>query len=320
MKKLFKYLLLATSLLTVGCNSITKSTTNSQDLVSSSEEEPISTSPNIPSFIKESEWGEEAALASYSTIGAIVPYFEADHFDYKVTKDDYGDPAIWFYLYFDTQETAESKITDYAYAAWEQEGYECVIKPNRFFDEETYSYWEQNVLYADLVIDDTNAIEIQALASQKAYNGTLMGCLGLFCFNYIPNNNPNAFPSYAVSTICGRFNDVPKLEGKDLTFSFQFFLYEGYKCLEIVVTSNTSYYELEEQYFYALLGKMFTIAQYDDLEQDFTNIGFFQTGEYPEFEDCKCYYAYPNGANYIVYFDYDLNKQAFYIDILPLLG
>ena len=318
MKKLFKYLLLATSLLTVGCNSTANSTANSQDLVSSSEEEPISTSSNIPSFIKESEWGEEAALASYNTIGAIVPYFEADHFDYKVTKDDYGDPAIWFYLYFETQEIAESKLTDYAYAAWEQDGYECVIKPTRFTDPDTYSYWEQNVLYADVELDDNNAVEIQGLASQKAYNGKNMGCLGLFCFNYIPNPNPNVFPSYPVESLIGKNNTVPKLVGDGFTFSFSFFMYDGHKCLEIVMTSNTTNYEVEEEYFNQLLNAGYYIAQYSDYDQEFTDVDFYQTGEYPEYDDSICYYAYPRSNDYIVYFDFDLNNQAFYIDILCL--
>ena len=319
--KITKLLLITSALLLAGCNK-SNSSQNSEisSDISSNSQVSSESSRSLPKEVSESEWGVEAATACYDTIGTVIPYMEAEAFEYKVTEDDYGDPCIWFYLYYDTQEIAEAKIIDYANIAYEKGNYECVVQPTRFQDPNDYSSWIQNVLYADKPLSYTNAVEIQGLDSIKAYEGKSMGCLGLFCFNYIPNNNPNVFPSYAVSTVCGRFNDVPKLEGKDLTFSFQFFLYEGYKCLEIVVTSNTSYYELEEQYFYALLGKMFTIVQYDDLEQDFTNVGFFQTGEYPEFEDCKCYYAYPNGANYIVYFDYDLNKQAFYIDILPLLG
>ena len=318
MKKTIRYILLATSLLLAGCNKTTE--TSSEVLVSSEPEISFEapSSSSYPESIKNSKWGEEAAKACYDTIGAVVPFMEAQGFSYNVTKDDYGDPAIWFYLYFDTQEVAEEKITDYAYAAWEQDGYECVVKPTRFFDQETFSYWTQNVLYADLPLNNENAIEIQALASEKSYNGKIMGCLGLFCFNYIPNLTPNEFPSYAVSTVAGRFNEVPVIKGEGLTFDFAFFLVEGVKCLEIVVTSTSTNYEIEEEYFNSCLHNQFAIVQYDDLTQDFTDLTFYKTGNYPEFDDTKCYYAYAYTQDYCVYFDYDLYNQAFYIDILPL--
>ena len=320
MKRALRYLLLATSLFVVGCNSTAKSVENSVEPASSIElsSESISSSSPVPSFIKNSPWGEEAALASYETIGTIVPYFEADAFSYEVTTDDFGDPAIWFYLYFDTQETAESKLTDYAYAAWEQEGYECVIKPTRFQDPDTYSTFEMNVLYADLELDDNQAVEIQGLASQKVYNDTKMGCLGLFCFNYIPNSDPSRFPTYAAESIIGKNNDLPVLVGDDLTFNFAFFMYDGHKCLEIQVTSKTTNYEIEEEYFNQLLDNNFFIEQYSDYDQAFTKVEFYRTGTYPEYDDSICYYAYPYSSDYIVYFDYDLYNQVFYIDILDI--
>ena len=320
--KLLRYLLLTSALLFSGCNSTAKSNEPSIEAVSSSEpvisSEIPSSSKYIPEEVINSEWGQEAALACYETLGTVVPYYDADAFEYEVVDDDYGDPAIWFYLYYETQDIAEAQIEPYAYEAWQVDGYECTVDPqHRFYDYENYVSWTQKVLFADKNLSEYNAVEIQALASQKPYNGVSKGCLGLFCFNYVPNLHPDKFPVYAVSSILGENNSVPQLNGNDLEFGFQFFLNRYVKCLEIYVTSKSAYYELEEEYFYLLLQSGFVILQYDDLEQNYTDLAFMDDDEYPEFDDNLCYYAAKEGEDYIVYFDYDLNRTAFYIDILP---
>lgn len=320
--KALRYLILATSLLLSGCGSTNNSKEN--DIISSTEPVSTETSENnssservIPEEVKTSQWGEEAALASYDAIGAVVPYFEADHFDYQVTTDDFGDPAIWFYLYYETQDIAESKITDYAYAAWEADSYECVIQKTRFTDPDTFTYWDQNVLYADKDLSDYRAIEIQALASIKSYNGVGMGCLGLFCFNYIPNPYPNEFPTYAVSTIIGDDNNLPMFGYTDLEYSFSFFMVGKTKCLQILITSKNRYFELEEEYFYALLTRGFGILQFNDMSEEFTDLGWVGEGEYPDYDDYMSYYASPEDLSYMVYFQYDIYNQVFQIEIMP---
>ena len=120
------------------------SSSNSES--SSSEISSSSSSSNsINTAVEQSKWGKEAAQKCFDTLGVVFPYLEAEGFEYKVTTDDYGDKAIWFYLYYESQEVAEEKIVDYAWAAYEQERYECVVKPTRFVGED-YSVWEQNVL------------------------------------------------------------------------------------------------------------------------------------------------------------------------------
>ena len=270
-------------------------------------------------IVANSKWGVEAAQACYETIGTVIPYFESDGFDYEVTVDDYGDPAIWFYLYYETEEIAEAKIVEYAYAAYEQDQYECVVQPERFYDYETYSTWEQTVLHADKSIEQYRAVEIVGLESIKQVDGKGKACIGLFCFNYIPNPDPTSFPDYAVMNVIGRNNVLPKFSTvpTGLNYSFKFFLMEGAKCIEIVVTSTTYSIDLEEKYFYELLDAGYMIAQYDELEQDYTGETFLGTGEYPEFADNYSYYSLSPSQDYIVYFDYDINAQAFYIDVMP---
>ena len=281
-----------------------------------------SSTPTLDPRVANSPWGVEAAQASLNTLGVVVPYLEADAFEYKVTTDDFGDPAIWFFLYYETQEIAEAKIVDYAWAAYEQDYYECVVEPTWFTDPDTYSMWQQNVLYADKVVNEKHAVEIQGLDSIKEYNGKGMGCLGLFCFNYIPNVDNTKFPTYAVEDTLGGKNDVPGFEDVDgLTFSFQFFIeeYSKKKCLEIVIKSTVSSFEIEEYYFYALLSAGYTIFEFSDLDEEFVEGAEFVNGdEYPEFTDEFYYYAYPKNGHYCVCFDFDLYNNVFVIDIFVM--
>ena len=230
MKKALRLLPLLPLLVLGACNNPTSSSSSDSSVTPSSssstsssvadisdccDEPPFSTSSSAPissvnPLIEESKWGKEAAQKCFDTLGVVFPYLEAEGFEYKVTTDDYGDKAIWFYLYYETQEVAEEKIVDYAWAAYEQERYECVVKPTRFIGED-YSVWEQNVLYADKVLSERYAVELQALASQKAYNGKLMGCLGIYGFSYIPNIDPSKFPTYPVEYVLGENNGVPAL-------------------------------------------------------------------------------------------------------------
>lgn len=284
---------------------------------SSSEISSSSSSSSINTAVEQSKWGKEAAQKCFDTLGVVFPYLEAEGFEYKVTTDDYGDKAIWFYLYYESQEVAEEKIVDYAWAAYEQDRYECVVKPTRFVGED-YSVWEQNVLYADKVLSERYAVELQALASQKVYNGKLMGCLGIYGFSYIPNIDPSKFPTYPVEYVLGENNGVPALVMDDIKFDFFINMYEGNKVLQIIVTSDKHTIDLEEKYFYALEDARYRLFRYDDLEDDFTGESFGYGSHYPEYEDNYCYYAYNKDNTHCIYFEYDLNNQYLYIEIFKL--
>lgn len=337
MKKALRLLPLLPLLVLGACN-VTPSNTSSSNNTSSSDSDvstsEISSSSNsesssseisssssssssINTAVEQSKWGKEAAQKCFDTLGVVFPYLEAEGFEYKVTTDDYGDKAIWFYLYYESQEVAEEKIVDYAWAAYEQDRYECVVKPTRFVGED-YSVWEQNVLYADKVLSERYAVELQALASQKAYNGKLMGCLGIYGFSYIPNIDPSKFPTYPVEYVLGENNGVPALVMDDIKFDFSINMYEGNKVLQIIVTSDKHTIDLEEEYFYALEDARYRLFRYDDLEDDFTGESFGYGSHYPEYEDNYCYYAYNKDNTHCVYFEYDLNHQYLYIEIFQL--
>lgn len=337
MKKALRLLPILITLVLGACNNPTSSSSSDSSVTPSSpsstsssvadisdccDEPPFSTSSSAPissvnPLIEESKWGKEAAQKCFDTLGVVFPYLEAEGFDYKVTTDDYGDKAIWFYLYYESQEVAEEKIVDYAWAAYEQDRYECVVKPTRFIGED-YSVWEQNVLYADKVLSERYAVELQALASQKAYNGKLMGCLGIYGFSYIPNIDPSKFPTYPVEYVLGENNGVPALAMDDIKFDFSINMYEGNKVLQIIVTSDKHTIDLEEKYFYALEDARYRLFRYDDLEDDFTGESFGYGSHYPEYEDNYCYYAYNKDNTHCVYFEYDLNHQYLYIEIFQL--
>ena len=286
--------------------------TSSSSSTSSSSEEVINP------LVANSKWGLEAAQACYDTIGTVIPYMEADAFEYKVTVDEYGDAAIWFYLYYETQEIAEAKVIDYAYAAWEQDSYECVVKPTWLHDE-NYSMWQQNILYADKVLTNINAVEIMGLDSIKNYNDKAMGCLGLYCFNYIPNVDPHSFPTYAVDYYT---NDevVPEMTGDDLNFEFTFAIDEmsGDKFLQIYVTSDSHTYDMEEMYFYNILDSVYFIAQYDVYEEKFTDEFFVNGDEYPGWQENFAYLAYDYHNTHVIYIKYDTTHNWLYIEISML--
>ena len=294
---------------------VTSSSTISESSISSSSSEPVE---DINPLVANSKWGKEAAQACLDTIGTVIPYMEANAFEYKVTVDEYGDSAIWFYLYYETQEIAEAKVIDYAYAAWEQDSYECVVKPTWLHDE-NYSMWQQNILYADKVLTNINAVEIMGLDSIKNYNDKAMGCLGLYCFNYIPNIDPHSFPTYAVDYYT---NDevVPEMKGDDLTFDFTFAIdeYSGTKFLQIYVTSEKHTYDLEEMYFYDILDSVYVIAQYDTSKDDFTENYFVNGDTYPGWEENYAYLAYDFNNTHVIYIKYDASHNYLYIEISML--
>lgn len=297
------------------CTEPPVSTTSS--VMSSSSSAPTST---VNPVVAESKWGQEAAQACYDALGIVFPYLEAEGFEYKVTTDDFGDKAVWFYLYYDTQEIAEEKIVDYAWAAYEQDRYECVVQPTWFTDYTDYSRWEQNVLYADKVISDKYAIELQVLASLKNYNDKVMGCLGIYGFSYIPNTDPTKFPAYPVEYVLWEYNPVPDLGLDDMTYSFSFDMYEGKRILIIIAESKKHGIEMEEEYFNKLLAAKYRIFRYSDLDDEFTDEMFTleDNNVYPDYEDNYCFYAYPRDNSHLVYFEYDLNNQWLHIEVMCL--
>lgn len=325
--KFGRLLLVAAALLASACDSEEENANNSGENTNNVEEnnENNNTSnennentpkpKEYPAEVKNSKWGIDAADTCYATLGTVVPYIEADSFEYRELIDEFGDPAIWFYLYYETSEIAESKIEDYYYAAMRSK-YECEAKMQRFYDQETYSYWDQKVLYADKVFDETRAVEITCLDS--IYNGK--PCLGLYCITYIPSMDSKSFPANAVEDVLGKNNELPTLStvNDELTYSFTFFVQSGLKCLEIAIVPSIAYFTLEESYFYELLEAEYIIVQYDELEEEFTGKRFMGTGEeYPEFEDNIYYFALSPDQDYMLSFDFDLYNNVFYIDIIP---
>ena len=162
-------------------------------------------------------------------------------------------------------------------------------------------------------------MEIVGVASIKSYNGKQMGCLGLYSFNYVPNVDKTKFPMNAVEVYLDWYTPVPEIEGDGYTFSFQFIVFEdGSKCLQVLVKSDDKFYEMEEEYFYALLGRRYRIAQWDESVGDFTEHIFEQGDTYPEYEDSICYYAYERFGSFFIYVDYDLSNGVLVLEFYTL--
>ena len=275
-----------------------------------------------PEEVYSSLYGEDAAKTMVDTLGAVVPYFGSDYFDYEVTVDDFGDPAMWLYLYYEVEDDAYSGLEPLAWTLYEDGGYACTISQARFVDYETYSYFYVDVLYADKVLTRRRAIEIQAVASNKSYEGKMYGCIGMYCFNYLPNVTPKEFPTLAIESLVGK-NDIPVIDNSEglYTFDFTFYLLEdGSKALLISVDSEDGVFDLEELYFNLLIEQGYLISRFDDLNEEYLDEPIFNknNAEYPGYEDSYTFIATKLSGKYMITFEADISYQGFYINILKL--
>ena len=208
-----------------------------------------------PKYVLNSPWGEEKATEMYDTFHALIPYMEADEHEFVYSKDEYNDDILSAFFYYDTDAVAEAKVEEYATLCYEK-GYDVEISTDKYYDWDTYTVYEYQVVYADKVIKDSIGFEMQFLASIRNNRP----CLGVFAYNFVycPKD---AWPDAAVEHLLGdRADLVPTLEA-DRTYNF---IYDvdsntGSICLEIQVSGGS--YADEETYFNLLKNKGYVQAQ-----------------------------------------------------------
>lgn len=195
MKKIFKLALLSlSSLLVVACNGKNNPSTSDSPSLDDS----------VTSVVEElpvSQWGEEYSELIIGTLGADIPYIECPSFEIKLSKDDYGDPMVVFYLYFKDSEL-EEKLEEYAMIA-DYSGYYVEFATQNSFDP-SYGFIQYDLYYASKAISDTRGIEMQILIGSNGYRD----CIGIFAYNYVVDV-PNSWPSNLVESLLGY--DVPHL-------------------------------------------------------------------------------------------------------------
>lgn len=294
--KLLKSLLLIPALLVGACNSAANSSSESKEITSSSEEKLY------PNSVLTSKWGLEAAKASYDVLGVAIPYIEQVSFEYVVGVDAYGDPDIWFYCYYNTDEEVDQAYIDYLDIC-ASKGYSGKETTYSNFDPDTFTIIQFNYCVVDRVIGENQGVEIQFVPS--TWNGK--PCLGIYGFSYLYIEE-HIYPQLAVDRFFKDPSDVPAIKG-DYTYYFSFFLDSmNNKGLEIQVLGCS--YDLEKYYFDELnkTGN-FVIIQYSDEDEEYDEV----ITSYDEYMYGFYYYAISN--NKIIIFYYDISHQALVIDM-----
>lgn len=258
-----------------------------------------------PKYVLNSPWGEEKATTMYDTFHALIPYMEADAHEFVYTKDEYNDDMLCAYFYYGADETAEAKVEEYAQLCYEK-GYDVELSTDTYYDWDTYTVYEYQVVYADKVIKDSIGFEMQFLASRRNERP----CLGVFAYNYVYCAK-DAWPSAAVDHLLGdRANLVPTLneEGRTYNFLYDVDSESGSLCLEIQVSGGS--YEDEETYFNAVKAKGYRQGQLNDLDNEYLVIA----DTYDEFDD-QFYYMTYAAEDIMIIYDYSVYNSLFIIDI-----
>ena len=269
---------------------------------SSNGEENSSSEKLYPPSVMESKWGLEAAKASYDVLGVAVPYIENKGFEYVVGVDDFGDPDIWFYAYYDTDAEAEEAYEDYL-TICSQKGYEGQVTTYHNFDYDTLTIIEFEYCVVDRVIGEHQGVELQFLPS--IWNSR--PCLGIYGFSYLYIEK-TTYPQLAVETFYNDASDVPVITG-DYEYYFTFFVDNaGTHGLEIQVLD--AYYDIEKWYTNELLkSDNYLVMQYCDYDDDYEEI----IEEYEDFMYGFYYYAMSNSKLIIYYMD--IENSIFVIDM-----
>lgn len=309
MKKLLKTLLFLPIFALSACGGNNGSVTSVDDSSSAGAssnslvESSTSEEKQYPRSVLESKWGLEAAIASYEALGLAIPYLPCDSFEFEVGVDDYGDPDIWFYCYFQTDELAEKAFNDYLLICAER-GFSGEAGENTYIDYETFTIYTYPVAVVDRVILEDHGIELQFLPS--TWNGK--PCLGIYgiTYLYIPED---VYPQKAVDQLLGDdAKDVPKVEGKGYLYDFMFIKDGDTTALEITVVGPS--YDVEEYYFNELLKtEDYAMCQCNDNDDDYFEI----VDKYPGYELGMYYYCMSNTK--IIIFEFDLYNNVFIIDI-----
>jgi len=199
MKRITAILFLASSVFALSSCGESHITSPLDSSLSSSETTPGSSSVTPK---KDSLWGEELGTYMESSFGIDLPFFESDSLEFEKKTDDYGDPSLWVYLHYDDSsiENLESKLSSYATLCIDS-GFSVDFNTQRYFDQDTLTYYTFDVYYADINISASKALQLQFL--QGAHNGD---CLGIYAFSYVPVSEKN-WPVSLLKNVVG--HDVP---------------------------------------------------------------------------------------------------------------
>ena len=260
-------------------------------------------SNSYPQYVLDSSWGKDKACTMYDTFHALIPYMEANDYEFVYSVDEYGDDMLSAFFYYESDEASEKANEDYINLC-ASKGYEVEVVPQSYVDWDTLTQYTYTVSYASKVIKGSIGFEMQFLASVRGGKS----CLGVFAYNYVycPKDS---WPNAAVEHLLGnRANIVPTVTGGS-KYEFLWDV-DSQKnvVLEIQITGLSV--NVEEEYFNTLKSKGITSFQFDELDEDHV----VAMRQYEEFVD-QYYYCCYLAEDVMLIYDFDVNSMKFIIDI-----
>lgn len=226
-----------------------------------------------------SKWGEEYNETIIGSLKCDIPYIEVDNFDVVLSEDEYGDPLVMIFLYFD-EDLITSKLEEYS-SICANEGYLIEKTTNAGVGDDNMTTIIYDVYYADKVITSTLGIELQFL--EGSYKGR--ECMGIFAYNYLIAPK-NYWPSEIVTSFLGF--DIPHLED-DGNYIYKVELYTDYLYIRITNPNSNDQeryakllrennYIVEEEYYDEEIGDYYGQMAYLANKEYFIQFG--QTTDY----------------------------------------
>ncbi len=267
MKKYLVFSLSLLSLVACGGNKVSNESNNS---LSGGEIVESSTTSKI-----DSKWGKQYNEMIIDTLGADIPYIENTGYDIVSSVDDFGEPMVIFYVYFN--EEISLKLEEYS-AILKTEGYSVSLNTQNNYDP-SYGLIQYDLYVADKVVTDKKGIELQFL--EGSYKNK--ECMGIFAFNYV-HDEKNVWPTNLVTSLLG--HDVPHLEDNgSYEYSARINVDGNNKYIDMVIYNVDSNVENEYAKLLEEYGFTVTDATYDQ-----------ETGEY------MGRFAYSPDRKYVIQF------------------
>ena len=66
-------------------------------------------SNSYPQYVLDSSWGKDKACTMYDTFHALIPYMEANDYEFVYSVDEYGDDMLSAFFYYESDEASERK-------------------------------------------------------------------------------------------------------------------------------------------------------------------------------------------------------------------
>ncbi len=207
-----------------------------------------------------STWKDsEVAKNIESSIKYDIPYIEAESYYSYTSVDDFNEPVLSIGCNFATDEEVNNSLDRY-YAICDNSGYtmarQTVQQPT------TGGYYEFECCFADLVINDGFAIEIQFTIGKVDSNASREQ-LCILAFTYVPVYD-DRWPTNLVSHYLGF--DIPHYEFTGAQYSAQVEIDSTYKVPIVTIMIKNADEASESEYYKKLsdLGYVIDDSSYSD--------------------------------------------------------